>query len=67
MKIKNAYYAKSMMTQIVIETESGKFYHTNLSPLREVKEEEFQPLAFFAPVMGEKIPDYTLRLYGLEK
>ena len=67
MKIKNAYYTKAMVTQIVIETENGKFYRANLSPFREVKEKELQPLAFFAPVMGEEIPDYTLRLYGLEK
>jgi hypothetical protein len=67
MKIKNAFYSKSMPTQIIVEMNNGKFYRTNLSPFREVKEDEIHPLACFAPIMGEEIPDYTLRFYGLEK
>ena len=67
MKIKNAFYSKSMTNQIIVEMTNGKFYRTNLSPFREVNEGELHPLACFAPIMGEEIPNYTLRFYGLEK
>lgn len=63
MIIKNAYYPKQMPTKIVVETVDGRFCETDLSPFREIREEDLQPLALFVPEMGDEIPEYTMRFY----
>lgn len=65
MKIKKAYYPTSMPTEIVIEDTAGRYYHTALTPFRKIEESELKPLAFFSPMMGDVMPDYTLKFYGL--
>lgn len=67
MIIKNAFYPHSMPTKIVVELPDGTFRSAELAPFREIADDELTPLAFFAPVMGDEIPDHTLRFYGLKK
>ena len=65
MIIKNAYYPHQLPTQIVVEALDGEFYAADLSPFRAVNESDLRPLAVFSPVMGDEIPDYTLKFYHL--
>lgn len=67
MIIKAAYYPHQLPTKIVLELPDGSYKMTDLSPFRAVTEDELAPVAFFRPVMGDEIPDYTLRLYFLSK
>lgn len=67
MTVKNAWYPKSMPTKIVIESTDGAYYSADITPFRLIQPTELQKLAIFTPVMGDEIPEYTMRLYGLAK
>ena len=67
MIVKNAWYPKQMPTKIVVELPDGSCYSADLTPFRKIRQEELQKLAIFAPVMGDEIPEHTLRFYGLAK
>ena len=65
MIVKNAYYPHQMPTKIVVELQAGAFYSADLSPFRHISEADLSPLASFSDAMGDEIPAYTLRFYGL--
>lgn len=63
LKIKAAYYPKGMPTKIVVQRPDGNYYATDLSPYREVKEEELEFLAYWRPTMGFAMPSYVKSYY----
>lgn len=72
MKIKAAYYLRNLPTKIAVVLPDGRALITNLTPFRQITEDELSTLAAFEQpayrraMLVDKIPDYTLRFYGLE-
>lgn len=65
MIVKAAYYPHQLPTKIVIQTLDGTYKSADLTPFRILSEDDLQPLAVFNPQMGDSIPDYTIKFYGL--
>lgn len=65
MIVKAAYYPHQLPTKIVIQTLDGAYKSADLTPFRILSEDDLQPLAVFNPQMGDAIPDYTIKFYGL--
>src|SRR5690606_24842981 len=68
-KIKGAWYVKSLPESVVVEFEDGRmatFYH---SPVKKITEADCTPYRGLHPTVGDNnpaVPDYMLPLYGLE-
>lgn len=65
MIVKAAYYPHQLPTKIVIQTLDGAYKSADLTPFRILSEDDLQPLAVFNSQMGDAIPDYTIKFYGL--
>ena len=65
MIVKAAYYPHQMPTKIVVQTIDGAYKSANLTPFRMLSDKDLTPLAVFNPQMGDDIPSYTLKFYGL--
>ena len=65
MIVKAAYYPHQLPSKIVIQTLDGAYKSADLTPFRILSEDDLQPLAVFNPQMGDAIPDYTIKFYGL--
>ena len=72
MKIKAAYYLKRFPTKIAIQTTDGSIKLADLTPFRIIREDELTPAleydisSTWKNTAKDPIPDYILRLYGLE-
>lgn len=74
MIIKDAYYPPNLPTKILLVLPDGHHYMANLQPFRKLTMADLQPLATYDKTIPERywdkrdrIPDYALRFYGLEK
>lgn len=72
MKIKAAYYLRTLPDKIAVVLPDDRAMITDLAPFRAVTEDELAPLAaldqpaYRRAMLGDKVPDYALRFYGLE-
>ena len=73
MLIKDAFYLRQMPTQIAIVLTDDRVMHTSITPFRQIDASELHPLiAMQNPVvrknmLTDRVPEYILRFYGLEK
>lgn len=65
MVVKAAYYPHQMPTKIVVQMLDGSYKSADLTPFRILSGKDLTPLAVFNPQMGDEIPGYTLKFYGL--
>lgn len=65
MVVKAAYYPHQMPTKIVVQTLDGFYKSADLTPFRVLSDKDLTPLAVFNARMGDEIPGYTLKFYGL--
>lgn len=73
MKIKAAYYPRTMPYHIMLVALDGKHYITKTDPFRKILPGELIPVPGYDLTQPErfwndydKIPAYALRFYGLE-
>lgn len=67
-KIKQAWYMPQIMYQAVAELPDNSLVMFRIVPLSTIKESEFKPYKGHHPnyCKAQKVPEYVLRLYGLE-
>lgn len=69
MKVRNAWYLKSLPAMVVVQLEDGRLKMFARAPFRHVREDECRPYRGHHPreCAAYPLPGYVLPLYGLSR
>lgn len=68
-KVNGAWFLEALQTHVVIELENGTLGKFNLTPYREIQDQDITVYKSYHPrkCKGQPLPAYLYRFYGLEK